>query len=466
MTQERSLLVIGGGAGGLSAARTAARRGAHPLLVQEGPIGGDCTFTGCVPSKTLIEAASRGETFSDAMSAVHRTVDAIAAAENDDVLEREGIEVVHARAALLGGGRVDVDGRTFHAPRIVVATGARPVTPPIPGLDAVDYLTNENVFDLEALPASLAVLGGGAIGAELAHAFSRLGSKVTVLEGLDRLLGKEEPEASAAIEAVFSTAGIDVRTGQKAERVERTAKKGAVVIHLDDGTTVEADRLLVAVGRSPVTDGLGLAEAGIDTDERGYIRTDQHLRTTAKGIWAVGDVIGRLPFTHAAHEMGRVAVANALARVPLRRFHAEAIPWVTFTSPEVARVGVAEADAPAGSRVAFLPMTEVDRAVTAGRTTGFVKLIAGPRPLLRGAGGGRIVGATIVADRAGELIHEPALAMRTRMFTGRLAQTVHAYPTWSSSVQQTAAQFFIEVQGRRARAAGESTTAGKEGTHA
>lgn len=466
MTQERSLLVIGGGAGGLSAARAAARRGAHPLLVQEGPIGGDCTFTGCVPSKTLIEAASRGATFSDAMTAVHRTVDTIAAAENDDVLEREGIEVLHGRATLLGGGRVDVDGRNFHTPRIIVATGAGPVTPPIPGLDEVDYLTNENIFDLDVLPASLAVLGGGAIGCELAHAFARLGSKVTVLEGLDRLIAKEEPEASAAIEEVFLAAGIDVRTGRKAERLERAAKKGAVVIHLDDGTIVEADRLLVSVGRSPVTAGLGTAAAGVETDERGYIRTDQHLRTTSKGVWAAGDVTGRLPFTHAADEMGRVAVANALAKVPLRRFHSEAIPWVTFTSPEVARVGVAEADAPAGSRVAFVPMTEVDRAVTAGRTTGFVKLIAGPRPVLRGAGGGRILGATIVADRAGELIHEPALAMRTRMFTGRLAQTVHAYPTWSSAVQHAAAQFFVEVQGRRARAAGESPTNGKEGTHA
>lgn len=461
MTEERALLVIGGGAGGLSAARAAARRGARPLLVQEGPVGGDCTFTGCVPSKALIEAAGRGDSFADAMAAVHRTVDTIAEAESDGVLHREGIEVLHGRASLLGGNRVDVDGRALHARRIVVATGARPVIPRIPGLDEVDYLTNENVFDLGVLPGSLAVLGGGAIGCELAHAFARLGSKVTVIEGLDRLVAKEEPEASTAIEAVFAAAGIDVRTRCTVVRAEPSTQKGGAVVHLANGTAVEADRLLVAVGRSPVTDGLDLAAAAVETDERGYIRTDRYLRTTCKGVWAVGDVVGRLPFTHAADEMGRVAVANALAPVSWRRFRSEAIPWVTFTSPEVARIGIAEADAPAGSRVAYLPMTDVDRAVTAGRTDGFVKLINGPRTVLRGAGGGRILGATIVADRAGELIHEAALAMRTRMFTARLAQTVHAYPTWSSAVQQAAAQFFVEIQGRRSRPAGETPSYGK-----
>lgn len=453
MADERTLLVIGGGAGGLSAARAAARRGVRPLLVQDGPVGGDCTFTGCVPSKTLIEAAARGENFPAAIAAVHRAVATIAATEDDDTLRGEGVDVLHGHASLLGDGRVDVDGRTINALRIIVATGAGPAVPPIPGLEEIDYLTNENVFALEAMPPLLAVMGGGAVGCELAQAFARMGSTVTVIESMDRLLSKEEPEASAVIEEVFAKTGVAVRTRSTVQRVERGARRGAAILHLADGAMIEADGLLVAVGRPPTTEGLSLAAAGVETDERGFIRTDAHLRTTAKGVWAVGDVTGRLPFTHAADEMGRVAVANALSRVQRRRFRAEAIPWVTFTSPEVSRVGVVEADSPAGSRVAYLPMTEVDRAVTAGRTEGFVKLIAGPRPLLRGLGGGRVVGATIVADRAGELIHEAALAMRTNMFSGRLAQTVHAYPTWSTAVQQAAAQLFIEVQGRTARPA-------------
>lgn len=202
--------------------------------------------------------------------------------------------------------------------------------------------------------------------------------------------------------------------------------KGAARLHLADGSTVEAERLLVAVGRSGAIDGLGLDAAGIET-ARGFIATDDTLATTAKGVWAVGDVTGRLQFTHAADEMGRIAAANALGRSARRRFRADAVPSVTFTDPEVAQVGSTEADAADhGGRVAYLPMSEVDRAIAAQETFGFVKLIAGPRRLLRNAGGGRVLGATIVASRAGEMIHEPALAMRTGMFTGRLAQTVHA----------------------------------------
>jgi pyruvate/2-oxoglutarate dehydrogenase complex dihydrolipoamide dehydrogenase (E3) component len=209
------------------------------------------------------------------------------------------------------------------------------------------------------------------------------------------------------------------------------------------------------VGRRGATEGLQLDRAGIAT-EGGFILTDEHLATTASNIWAVGDVAGKLQFTHAAYEMGRIAANNALSPRwrPQQRFDMSSIPAVTFTSPEVARVGMTEAEAAAhGARVAFLPMTEVDRAVTAGQTDGFVKLLAGPRPILRDLGGGRILGATVVAPRAGELIHEAVLAMRTGMFTGRLAQAVHAYPTWSMAIQKAAAQFFIEIEGRRARPA-------------
>ncbi len=225
-------------------------------------------------------------------------------------------------------------------------------------------------------------------------------------------------------------------------------------LHLGDGTTVEADRLLVATGRTPTTDGLGLSDAGVEVDERDFIRTDDSLATTAPGIWAIGDVTGRMPFTHAAGRMAFVAVANALSRVPLRkaRFDPRPIPWVTFTSPEVARVGMTEREAADhGGRVAYLPLSDVDRGMITGDTDGFVKLIAGPRRLLGNAGGGRLLGATIVAPAGGELIGQVALAMRTNMFTGRLAQTTQAYPTWSMAIQETAAQFFMTQRGHTAR---------------
>ncbi len=453
---DHDLIVVGGGAGGLSAARTGARRGARTVLVQDGPLGGDCTFTGCVPSKTLIEAARRGDGFGAAMAAVRAAVGQIAATEDDAALRRDGIEVRHGRARLLGGGRVEVDGRTLAAPRIVLATGARPQVPPVEGLADADHLTSDTVWDLERLPASLVVLGGGSIGCELAGAFAGFGCRTSVVEAVDRLLPGEEPEASQVVAAALEAAGVAVRTGRPVEAV--AAADGGVALRLQGGTTVEAERLLVAVGREPVTDGLGLDAAGVRT-EAGRIVTDDGLATSAPGVWAVGDVTGRMPFTHAADEMGRIAVANALsrlARVRPRRFRREAVPWVTFTTPEVGRVGLTEAaaaEAHRGARVAYLPMAEVDRAVAAGRTEGFVKLIAGPRRVLGDLGGGRVLGATVVAPRGGELVHEAALAMRTGMFTGRLAQTVHAYPTWSVAVQQAAAQFFVEVGGRRARPA-------------
>ncbi|MGQ0618261.1 MAG: dihydrolipoyl dehydrogenase family protein [Acidimicrobiia bacterium] len=454
VTAERSvdLVVIGGGAGGLAAARAGARRGVRILLVQRGPLGGDCTFTGCVPSKALIEAARRREPFDRAISASREAVDVIAATETDEVLQREGVEVLHGWATFREPGVLDVDGAVIRAPKVVIGTGARPTVPPIGGLGEIDYLTSETVWELDALPESLAVLGGGAIGCELAQAFARLGSTVTVLEGDRRILPREDPEASAVITEALRADGVAVRTGQPVERIEALDPKGAVRLHLGDGSTVEADRLLVAVGRAGAVDGLGLDEAGVKT-EGGFVTTDDTLATTARGVWAVGDVTGRLQFTHAADEMGRIAVANALGRSSRVRFRADAVPWVTFTDPEVAHVGSLETDVvDRGARVAYLPMSEVDRAITARETLGFVKLIAGPRRLLRNAGGGRVLGTTIVASRAGEMIHEPALAMRAGMFAGRLAQTVHAYPTWSVAIRQAAAQLF-ETGGRRVRSA-------------
>ncbi len=452
-TRSADLIVVGGGAGGLAAARAARRGGASVLLVQRGPLGGDCTFTGCIPSKTLIEAARRREPFDQAIAAARAAVEHIAATEDDEVLRREGVEVLHGSAAFRGPGTLHVDGTALHAARVILATGAVPAIPPVDGLGDVDYLTSETVWDLDTLPASLVVLGGGAIGCELAQAFARLGSAVTVIEGSDRILPREDPDASVVITDALQADGIEVRTGQSVRSAKPLGRNGAVRLDLADGSTLEADRLLVAVGRVGALDGLGLDTTGIAT-ERGFVRTDDTLATTGEGVWAVGDVTGRLQFTHAADEMGRIAAANALGRSSRRRFRADAVPRVTFTDPEVAQVGCTEAEAAAqGVRVAYLPMSEVDRAITAQETLGFVKLISGPRRLVRNAGGGRVLGATIVAVRAGEMIHEPALAMRTGMFTGRLAQTVHAYPTWSIAVRQAAAQFFMETAGRRARAA-------------
>lgn len=448
---NHDLIIIGGGAGGLGAARAARWAGADVLLVNDGPLGGDCTFTGCVPSKTLLAAAHQGLDFADAMARVAATVERIAETETADVLRAEGIQVIEGRARLVTHDTVAIGDQRLATPRIIVATGGRPSVPPIPGLDEVEVLTNESVFSMTTAPASLGIIGGGPIGCELAQAFAGLGVAVSLFEGLPRLLSREEPMAAAVVAESLAGRGVQVHTDTAIRRVE--PRPDGIALVTAHGETV-VERLLVAVGRTPNSGGMGLDELGVEFDERGHIVTDDRLETDVRGVFAVGDVTGKLPFTHAADEMGRLAAGNALKKGVRGRFRTSWIPWATFTDPEVARVGMTEAEAAEhGGRVAELPFTEMDRAITDDRTEGFVKLIAGPKTLTRNAFGGRLLGATIVAPRAGEMIHEVALGMRTKMFTGRLAQTVHAYPTWSYAIQKAAGQFFGDVEGRAARPA-------------
>ena len=445
---DHDLIVIGGGAAGLAAARAGQWTSSDTLMVTDGPPGGDCTFTGCVPSKTLLSAARDGDGFTAAMARVQATVDRIAATETSDVLRAHGTQVIEARARLATHDTVVVGERRITAPRILIATGGRPMLPPIPGLDTVGYHTNETIFSLATLPARLGIIGGGPIGCELAEAFARLGAAVTVFEASERLLPREEPEASQVVERSLRTLGVDVRPGMAVERVSE-----GIEIRTADAT-VEVDVVLVAVGRVANTEGLGLGELGVGLDERGFIKTDPRLETTVKGVFAAGDVTGKLPFTHAADEMGRLAASNALGKGYRGRYRTDHTPWVTFTQPEVARIGFTEAEAASmGGRVADLPMSEMDRAITDGAEDGFIKLIAAPKRVTRNLFGGRIIGATIVAPRAGEMINEVALMMRMNAFAGRLAQTVHAYPTWSYGLQKAAAQFIGPVEGREARPA-------------
>ena len=387
---------------------------------------------------------------------MRKAVAAIAATETAAVLKHSGIEVLRGHASFTSPRQVTVDGRALRARGFVLATGSWPAIPPVPGLAGVPYLTNENFFDLTELPASLAILGGGAVGCELAQALRRLGSQVTVVEAAPRLLPAADPAASEVIGQVFAAEGITVRTGAGAEEIMPNDR--GILLRCGDAPQVAASSLLVAAGRTPVTGGLGLDSVGVRVNESGAVVTDRHL-ATARGIYAAGDVTGLMPFTHAAYAMGRIATRNALRKhwAPPGSFGIRGIPWVVFTDPETAQVGMTEEQAAAripGARVAYLPMREVDRAVTADRAEGFIKIIAGPRPVTGRFGGGKVLGATVVASRAGEMIGELALALRAGMFTGRLAQTTHAYPTWSLGIQQAAAQFFSGYAGRTARPAG------------
>jgi pyruvate/2-oxoglutarate dehydrogenase complex dihydrolipoamide dehydrogenase (E3) component len=455
------LVVVGGGAGGLVAAKEARRRGARVALVQDGPPGGDCTFTGCVPSKTLLAAAARaaadGTGFAEAMGQVRAVVQRIAATEDAASLAAEGIEVIPGFGRFVSRRRLEVAGRTVQARRWVVATGARPHLPPVAGLAEAAPLTSETIFDLTRPPPSLAILGGGPIGCELAQAFARLGVPVTLVEAEPALLPREEPEAAAVVARHLAAGGVSVRTGATVQRIERAGQR--TTLHLHDGELVEAAALLVATGRAPSGRGLGLEEIGVELDPRGAVVVDDAMATSVAGIWAAGDVVGRAQLTHAAARMGWIAASNALwtpAKLRPFRYSERVLPAAVFTSPEVGRVGLTEAQAAArhpGAMVAHLPLDRVDRALTSGETDGFVRLIAVPARGVRHPLLSRLAGATVVAPNGGDLVHEAALAMQANLVVGRLAQTSHAYPTWASAIQQAALQFLGPSNGLRARPA-------------
>lgn len=475
------LVVVGGGASGLAAARAGVQAGGRQrrvAIIEAERLGGDCTHHGCVPSKTVLEVARRvhaarsghGRGFSARvevdLAAVHTRVrEVIAEIEQDEspaVLERQGITVVAGWARFTGPHLLEVtvagQVRRLLAERVVLATGAGPVVPPVDGLAAAPYLTNRTIFGLDELPEHLLVLGGGPVGCELAQAYRRLGARVTVIDSAAQLLTRDEPTAAAVLADVLRREGVDVRTGRQVLRVDhRSGAPGSIALHLDDGSDVTGSALLVAAGRRPATDGMGLETAGVAVDpSTRRIRIDRTLRTKQPHIWAAGDCAATLQLTHLGDEQGRHAAGNAFARRP-KRFNDRVEPWVTFTEPEVARVGLTESQAYArygtAAKVAHVPMAATDRARCSGETDGFVRLVVAPR--VRWVGSPyllEVVGMTVVAPAAGEMLAAGTLAMRTRMPAGRLAQTIATYPTYSIAVRVAAAQLF-GAGGQQARAA-------------
>lgn len=458
MTAERVLrpriAVIGGGATGLGAAMSARSAGVDVVLIERDRLGGDCTWTGCVPSKTIIEHARRIHHARDVGAEVtvdpaavlehaRTVVRGIAADEDADALGRAGITVVEGHARFVDAHELDVDGTRVHADAIVIATGSTAVVPDIPGLRDADPLTNDTVFALERLPGRLAVLGAGAIGLELGQAFSRLGASVDLVDLAPRVAGIEEPETSRTLASVLTAEGVRIHTGIRVDRVDRDA--GGVTLRAGDDVVAAADRVLVAIGRRPVTDGLDLDRAGISPADDGTIPVDRRMRTATPGVLAAGDVTAFPRLTHAGYRMGQIAVHTALHRRPWR-FAPDVLPWAVFTDPEIGRVGMTESQAYARwggrARVVVFPMRKTDRARMSGATQGFVKLVAAPHPVSRGLLGGRLVGATIVCPGGGEAIGELALAVRSRTLLARLGLTVHAYPTWSFGVWEAVARFF------------------------
>lgn len=452
---DYDLIVIGGGSGGLVAARLARAFGAKVALIDKERLGGDCLRYGCVPSKTLIHIAKIAQQVRQgAERGVIAPVPAIqmprVAATIAGVIDRigteeqvyvEGVEVRFGRARLIDPHTLDLDGARLTTRSVIIATGSRPAPLTLAGAAEVGYLTNEDAFDLTQLPASLAIIGGGPVGCELAQAFARLGSQVALFQRGARLLPKEEPDVSAAIQAALARDGVKVLTGTQIHSLQRAGDRRALSFQVDNGPalTLQVEQVLAAVGRVPNVEGLGLEEIGIKIGQPG-IRVDDKLRTSVTNCFAIGDVTGGYRFTHVAASQAGIAVPNAfLPTVIARTMHYEVVPWVTFTDPEAARVGLTEAEARVqyGTevRVVTFPWSHIDRAQTDGATEGFIKLILGKKDA--------ILGAHLVGSHAGEILAEVALAMRHGLSISDITTTIHAYPTLATGLQQATFEAYL-----------------------
>ena len=453
MDRRYDLVVLGGGTAGLIASLYAARVGARVALVEQAEQpGGDCLFTGCIPSKSLIASARRVHDMRNAdglglepsapkvdlarvMERIQEVIRRAGVHDTAEHLESEGVEVVRAFGRFARPGVIDADGRVLRYRTAIVAIGSRPALAPIPGLAEADVLTSETVWELRDLPTGLTILGGGPVGCELGQAFARLGSRVEIVEAEPVLLPDEDAEAGRFIGDTLDREGVGLQLGAPVTRVEPQEGGGGVLLARE--RRIDYERLLVALGRAPASDGIGLENVGVDLDERGFVKVDSRLHTTGDRIWAAGDAIGRMYFTHVAGHQGLTAMANALFRAR-RSFDYSLVPRVIFTDPEVAAIGVTEAEA--RERLGREPVVlrhdygESDRALTAGTARGFAKLVTGRR--------GRLLGATVVAPAAGESIAELTALIRGGGTVADLSQTIHAYPTYSEGPARAAEQWW------------------------
>lgn len=431
------LVVVGAGTGGLVTAAAAAGLGARVALVERHLMGGDCLNAGCVPSKAVISAARTWDagpkSFAAVMTRMRRLRASLAQSDSAPRFRDLGVDVYLGTARFTSQRTVEVAGAPLRFHRAVIATGARPAVPGIPGLAESGFFTNESIFTLTELPETLAVIGGGPIGCELAQAFQRLGARVTLLGSSARLLPRDDAEAATVVATSLARDGVRIVTGARVSSLAPAAGGQVIRFTSPEGDgSVTAAAILVAAGRSPNVEDLGLEQAAVRVSGVGVV-VDDHLRTSNPRIFAVGDVCSRLRFTHAADAQARLVVQNALFPVRSRASRL-VVPWCTYTSPELAHVGLTEGGASAAGvavDVVRVEMGRVDRAVLEGEEEGFAKVL-----LARGTD--RIVGATVVAAHAGEMISEVSLAMTNGLGLAALGRTIHPYPTRAEVLRKLA----------------------------
>jgi pyruvate/2-oxoglutarate dehydrogenase complex dihydrolipoamide dehydrogenase (E3) component len=444
-TRTWDLLVLGGGTAGIVAAKTAVGLGSEVLVIERERTGGDCLWTGCVPSKALLAAASSVASARDAakfgihtaelsvdfpavMRHVHSAIQQVEPVDSQETLERFGISILHGDGQFIDGRTLQVDQQEIRFRAAIIAVGAQPAVPPIPGLLGSPFLTSENLWKIQELPKRLVILGAGSIGCELGQAFARLGSMVTLVDMAPRILPREDQFAAQFVAKSLKKDGVEIITCATVS-LASIGNDGKGFLRLDDGggdtCQLDFDHLLVASGRTPRTSDLGLDLAGVELTKNGFLKVDASLRTTNKRIWAAGDVTGHPQFTHVAGVHGSVAASNAVLGLR-RKAEVATIPRVTFTHPEVAAVGVST-DSLGNDQydVVQLMNDEVDRAITEYETEGFTKITIDKK--------GRIIGATIVGPRASETLSELTLAVRLGLRTRDVASTIHPYPTFSDA---------------------------------
>lgn len=441
------IIVIGAGAGGLVIAIGAAKAGKKVLLIEKGNWGGDCTNFGCIPSKSLIASAHAAHAFKEgrtlgiesvslqlkARESLTRTrhiVEEVRSHEDPEALAKLGVETITGTAAFKDSHTLEVNHETVFGQQIVIATGSSPFLPPIKGLSQTPYLTNETIFELKEIPETLAVMGGGPIGCELAQAFQRLGSKVALIHSHAQLLNKEEPIAQERIAEQFQKEGMNLYLGIRPQEILYQNHRFQILI--DSQKKIESEALLVSVGRRPNIASLNLQAAGVEYADQGIL-IDSFGRTNQEHIWAVGDVTGPPFFTHWAENQARAVLTSLLLPFKKKLDLKQAIPRVTFTDPEIASVGLSEEEAAKKYRIAtyIVPFSSVDRAITAGRTEGFIKIVTKKWS-------SRILGCTIACPRAGEMLGELTLAMLAKIPLRKLARLIHPYPTYNQAIRKAA----------------------------
>lgn len=463
MRMKADLVIIGAGSAGLSAAAGAAMLGLKVVLFEKGEMGGDCLNTGCVPSKALISAAKYAAAaresskfgvtsghpvtdWSKVKAHIEKTIETIAPVDSQERFEGLGVTVIREHAYFTNPRTVASDSVIVNARRIIIATGSTAAVPPIPGLDQVKYLTNETIFSINELPRHLIILGGGPIGMEMAQAFVRLGSDVTLIE-MDRVLARAEPEHAVLARQALADEGVTILEGSKATEVSQSGSAINVTTETDSKTsTLTGTHLLVAAGRRPVLDGLALEAGGVETD-RGGIRVSDKLRSTSNSrVWALGDIAGKGQFTHLAGWHASVFVRRAFFKQGSTSSSLP-LPAVTYTSPEVAQVGLTEAEArdKYGDDIAVsrFDFDENDRAIAEGKTTGECKLVIRK---------GKLVGASIVGEGAGDIIQLAGFAMSNGMKLQSLTNFISPYPTRTEVIKRAASAHFSDtVFGKPAR---------------